>query len=95
MECLSQCPDRFSLMEGYEVMENLLSLRPAAVQTLLEQCKSIKVKRLFLYFAEKVGHRWFEDLYTSKVGLGRGVRRLVPNGRYAPKYELMLPEELA
>jgi hypothetical protein len=94
MECLSQCPDKFPLIEGYEIMENLLTLRPSAVQTLLEQCKSVKVKRLFLYFAEKVGHSWFEDLDTSKVELGKGVRRIVPNGKYVSKYELMLPEEL-
>jgi hypothetical protein len=94
MECLSQCPDKFSLVEGYEIMENLLTLRPAVVQTLLEQCKSIKVKRLFLHFAEKVGHSWFENLDTSKIELGKGVRRIVPNGKYVSKYELMLPEEL-
>ncbi|GHT16168.1 hypothetical protein FACS189426_24090 [Bacteroidia bacterium] len=94
MECLSLCPDKFPLIEGYEIMENLLTLRPSAVQTLLEQCKSIKVKRLFLYFAEKVGHSWFEDLDTSKIELGKGARRIVPNGKYVSKYELMLPEEL-
>jgi hypothetical protein len=94
MECLSQCPDKFSLTEAYEIMENLLTLRPAVVQTLLEQCKSIKVKRLFLHFAEKVGHSWFEDLDTSKIELGKGVRCIVPNGKYVSKYELMLPEEL-
>jgi hypothetical protein len=75
-------------------MENLLSLRPAVVQMLLEQCKSIKVKRLFLYFAEKVEHNWFADLDLSKIELGKGVRRIVPNGKYVSKYELMLPEDL-
>jgi hypothetical protein len=94
MECLSQCPDKFPLVEGFEIMENLLSLRPVVVQTLLEQCKSIKIKRLFLFFAEKVGHSWFSDLDTSKINLGKGVRRIVPNGKYVSKYELMLPEEL-
>ncbi|GHU74344.1 hypothetical protein FACS189413_19060 [Bacteroidia bacterium] len=94
MECLSLCPDKFPLIEGYEIMENLLTLRPSVVQTLLEQCKSIKVKRLFLYFAEKVGHSWFEDLDTSKIELGTGARRIVSNGKYVSKYELMLPEEL-
>jgi hypothetical protein len=94
MECLSQCPDKFSLMEGFEIMENLLSLRPSVVQILLEQCKSIKVKRLFLYFAEKVGHSWFENLDISKIELGKGVRCIVPNGKYVSRYELMLPKEL-
>jgi hypothetical protein len=94
MECLSQCPEKFPLMEAREIMENLLSLRPAVVQTLLEQCKSVKVKRLFLYFAEKVGHSWFDDLDISKIELGKGVRRIVPNGKYVARYELMLPEEL-
>jgi len=55
---------------------------------------SIKVKRMFLYFAEKVGHSWFADLDMSKIILGKGVRRIVPNGKYVSKYELMLPKEV-
>lgn len=43
----------------FELMEGLNNLRPNQVQDLLEKCESVKVKRLFLYLAEKAGHEWF------------------------------------
>ncbi|MDR0699072.1 MAG: type IV toxin-antitoxin system AbiEi family antitoxin [Tannerella sp.] len=94
MECLSLCPHRFSLQEAYEVMEGLATLRPDQVQTLLEQCKSVKVRRLFLFFAERIGHAWFKYIDTGRIGLGSGVRSLVDSGTFVPKYQLVLPEEL-
>jgi len=33
------------------LLEGLMSLRPDLVQELLESCRSVKAKRLFLYFA--------------------------------------------
>jgi hypothetical protein len=96
MECLSLCPNRFPLQEAYEVMEGLATLRPDQVQSLLEQCKSIKVKRLFLFFAERIGHAWFEDVDAAKIDLGSGVRSLTGDetGVFIPKYQLVLPETL-
>jgi len=95
MECLMLCPHRFSLTEASELMEGLAALRPAQVQTLLEQCKSVKVKRLFVYFAEKAAHSWFKYLNVEKINLGSGVRSLVHEGVFVSKYQLVLPKELA
>ena len=94
MECLSLCPNQFPLTEAYELMEGLATLRPAQTQTLLEQCKSVKVKRLFLYFAERVSHSWFKYIDTQSIDLGSGVRSLVNEGAFVPKYQLVLPKEL-
>jgi hypothetical protein len=94
MECLSLCPNQFSLIEAYELIEGLTSLRPTLVQTLLEQCKSVKVKRLFLHFAEKSGHSWFRYLDKQVINLGSGARGLVNEGAYVSKYQLVLPKEL-
>jgi hypothetical protein len=93
MECLALCPNQFSLTEAFELMENLTSIRPTQVQTLLEQCKSVKVKRLFLFFAEKAGHSWFKYLDVTKVNTGTGVRSLADNGILVAKYQLVLPKE--
>lgn len=95
MECLSLCPNEFSLSEAYQLMEGLSTLRPKQVQELLEECKSIKVKRLFLYFAERAGHSWFKYLDITKIGLGSGNRSLSNNGVLIPKYQLVLPKELS
>lgn len=94
MECLSLCPDKFPLTEAYELMEGLTNLRPKQVQELLENCKSIKVKRLFLYFAERAGHSWHKYIDQTKLDLGSGSRSLVSNGVLAAKYNLVLPKEL-
>ena len=90
MECLALCPERFPLAECFELMEGLGSLRPAKVQELLVSCKSVKVKRLFLYFAEKVNHSWFKYLDTSKIDIGAGKRSLVKGGVLAAKYGIVV-----
>lgn len=95
LECLSLCPDKFPLVEGYELMEGLATLRPDSVQGLLESCKSIKAKRLFLYFAQRAGHSWFKYIDRSRIELGTGHRSLVKVGVWVPEYKLVLPEELA
>jgi len=94
MECLSLSPNQFPLIEAYELMEGLVTLRPTQVQTLLEQCKSVKVKRLFLYFAERAGHSWFKYIDTQSIDLGSGVRSLFNEGAFVSKYQLVLPKEL-
>lgn len=96
MESLSLCPDKFPLTEAYELMEGLTSLHPKHQQELLEECKSIKTKRLFLYFAERAGHSWFKYIDQAKVDLGSGSRSLTKtNGVLIAKYNLILPKELA
>jgi len=95
MECLELAPNRFELTEAYEIMEGLGLLKPDTVQLLLEQCKSVKVKRVFLYFAEKAGHSWFRHLQLNKINLGSGKRSIVSNGVFIPKYQITLPKNLA
>lgn len=95
MECLLLSPGRFSLMDSYYMMEMLTTLRPALVQQLLEECSSIKVKRLFLYMAEKAGHSWFRALDLSRINLGSGVRNISATGRFISKYHIIIPSDLA
>jgi len=95
MECLYFAPEKFDLVEAYQIMEGMGTLRPTVVQELLEQCSSIKVKRLFLYMAEKAGHAWVKHLDLSKVDLGSGKRSFTPGGVYASKYQITVPQELA
>jgi len=80
---------------GYEhatlVFEGLGTLRPSLVQSLLEACASIKVKRLFLHLAEKQAHPWFKQLDLTKISLGSGKRVLVRGGRLDSKYLITVP----
>lgn len=95
MECLHLSPANFSLMDIYYVMEMLTTLRPKLVQQLLEECSSIKVKRLFLYMAEKAGHQWFKALDQTRIDLGNGDRHIAEGGKYIGRYKITIPTELA
>jgi len=94
MECLNLSPRQYNLMDLYYVMEQLTALRPGMVQALLELITSVKMKRLFLYMADKAGHNWFSDLNLQNVDTGSGKREIVPNGVYDNKYQIVIPEEL-
>ena len=95
MECLYLAPDKQDLMECYELLESLTNLRPQQVQALLEACTSVKVKRLFLFLAERAKHSWFEYLDLTKIDLGAGKRSIAPNGVFNKKYQITVPKELA
>ena len=95
LECLHLAPENQDLVECFQVMEGLTTLRPKLVQELLEKCKSIKAKRLFLFMAEKANHQWLSYVKTSTVALGAGARSLDKGGVYVPKYHLVLPNALA
>ncbi len=74
-------------------MENLATLRAELVQKLLENCHSIKVKRLFMYMAEKIAHSWVEELNTDRLDFGSGKRVIVPNGVLDKKYQITVEHE--
>lgn len=88
-------PGLFDLMECYHIMEGLATLRPKHVQQLLEECRSVKVKRLFLFLAEKAAHEWFKRIRTESIELGKGKRSLAKGGVLIRKYGLSVPRELA
>jgi len=95
LECLYLAPKRQDLMECYQVMEGLVNLRPKVVQGLLEACTSIKVKRLFLYMAEKADHQWLQYVDLANITFGKGDRSIVKNGVYIAKNQIIVPAELA
>ena len=92
MECLLLVPSQQELTECYEFMESMNNLHPKKVQELLEHCNSVKVKRLFLYLAEKIGHEWFNYLDVSRIDLGTGKRQVVDDGALDEKYQITVPK---
>ena len=95
MECILLSPARYALMDVYYLMEMLTSLRASLVQRLLEDCTSVKVKRIFLYMAEKARHRWFAKLDRSRISIGSGTRSFMKGGVKIPAYDIVIPKELA
>lgn len=93
MEVLYFVPKSESFEEAASLVENLTmaTLRPNLVQKLLEDCNSVKVKRLFMYLAEANKFAWVDKIDLSKVDMGRGKRVIVKNGRYDAKYKITVP----
>jgi hypothetical protein len=95
LECLHLAPQEFDLVECFQIMEGLTGLRPDVVQELLRGCTSVKAKRLFLYMAERANHSWLSFVDVSTLDLGSGGRSFAKGGAYVPKYNLVVPQELA
>lgn len=94
MECLLLSPAYYGLMDVYYLMEMLTNLRALLVQQLLEECSSVKVKRMFLYMAEKARHRWFAKLDLSRLYLGSGTRSFMKGGVKNATFDIVIPKEL-
>ena len=84
-------PGKVGFDEAFLIMENLATLRSEMVWRLLVMCRSIKVRRLFMFMAEKHGHPWVSDLDVSQLDLGKGKRMIVPKGRFDRKYQITVP----
>jgi len=94
LECLYLSPKSFDLLECYQIMEGLSTLRPNILQQLLSQCSSVRVKRLFLYMADKAKLPVLKHINLNEIDLGKGDRVIVKNGVYNSKYKISLPKEL-
>jgi hypothetical protein len=94
LEFLYEVPKRESISHANLLMRGLRTLSPRRLTELLQKCRSIKVKRLFLALAERTGQPWLEELEVDAFDLGKGKRVLVPGGKLHPKYLITLPENL-
>ena len=92
LEYLYDVPKFEGFDEASYIMEGLTTLRPGVLQSLLECCRSIKVKRLFLYLAEFYAHPWFKRLDLSNVDLGSGKREIIKGGKLDKKYQIVVPD---
>ena len=91
LELLDSVPNAFSYEHANNIIENLYLLRPDLLQALLEKCTSIKVKRLFLYLADKHQLPSFPHLDLKKISLGKGKRVIGSGGKYISQYKLAVP----
>jgi hypothetical protein len=94
LELLDELPGHESFHQADMLMEGLTTLSPRRLQKLLEDCRSVKVKRLFLFFAERHHHPWLKKLDKKSVDLGEGKRMLVKGGKLNKTYQITVPEEL-
>lgn len=94
LELLDQLPERETFHQVDMLMEGMASLSPRRLQRLLDRCVSVKVKRLFGFFAERHQHAWFKRLDMQAVDMGSGNRVLVRGGRLDKRYRITVPGDL-
>jgi hypothetical protein len=94
LELLDELPNRESFQQVDALFSGLTTLSPRRLQKLLADCKSVKVVRLFFFFADRHGHRWRNQLVHGNFDLGSGKRELVKGGRLDKTYNITVPEDL-
>lgn len=92
LELLDELPQKETFHMADVTMEGLVNLSPRRVQSLLESARSVKVKRLFFFFAERHQHSWLKHINHEKIDLGKGKRMLVKGGKLDSKYQITVPE---
>ena len=94
LELLMDVPKTISFEHANEIMQGMTSLSPKKLQSLLEECKNIKVKRLFLWLAEQQGYAWFKKIDVDNLELGSGKRVIAKDGKLDNKYLITVPKHL-
>lgn len=93
LEVLDEVPATVGFEHAAELFEGLTTLRPKLASTLLQSCRSVKAKRLFLYFAGQHNYAWVRAVKRRYIDLGSGKRQIVAGGRLDPEYNITVPAE--
>jgi hypothetical protein len=94
LEVLTDVPSAVSFEHADALMQTLAHLSPRKVDALLRTCRNIRVKRLFLWLAERNGHAWFYRLDPASYDLGNGKRMIAEHGRLHPKWAITIPKDM-
>lgn len=94
LEYLDRVKDRSSFEDAADLMVGATTLSPKLMQSLLEACRSIRAKRLALYFADTLQLPWMTRLDVSRIELGSGPRQIVAEGRLHSKYQITVPRSI-
>ena len=93
-EVLKDVPGRVSFERAERSMESLADLSPRRLELLLRRTRSIKIKRLFFWLAERHGHPWARRLDPDHYDLGHGKRVLAKDGRLVSRYGITVPRAM-
>jgi len=94
LEAIDGLPKKESFHQIDKLVEGLSTLSPRRMANLLRNCRSVKVKRLFFFFAHRHQHAWLSRLDAQDFDLGSGKRVLVQGGRLDPQFQITVPEDL-
>ncbi len=93
LEWLNELPNKTTFHSVDVVFEGLATLRPKPLMSLLQDCRSIKVKRLFFVFADRHNHAWCKYIEKDRIDMGAGPRALVEGGKMHPDHSIYVPSD--
>lgn len=73
-------------------MQGMMTLRPEAMQILLEACALVRVARLVLLLADHYQLPWLKRVDQSRVDLGSGKRQLWAGSTIHPTFHISVPK---
>ncbi len=94
IEILADIPGVISFDYADEIMQGLTNLSPRKLDALLSACESVKVKRLFFWFAGRHSYPWLRKLSSENYDLGKGKRVISKSGKLDNTYLITVPEHL-
>lgn len=99
LEVLLDVPEHVSFEHAEQLFQGLLTMSPRRIEKLLELCTNVKVKRLFLWLAEKNKSVWLKKVNLERFSmesgvLGSGKRVIAKGGGLDPKYLITVPKEM-
>lgn len=95
IELMSTIKTAEGIFQAKTMLDGAGNLRPRVLQVLLEQCRQIKAKRLFLWMARSSGHTWYPQIDKKRVDLGSGKRQIVPGGVLDKEFLITVPKEVS
>lgn len=94
LEFLALVPQQESINHAGHLMEGLGTLRPEVVQKMMENCRSIKAKRLLLAMSDLLEHHWLKKIDKKRIDLGSGPISLEQGLPMHPEYRISVPKVL-
>ncbi len=94
LEMLMSVPNNISFEHADELMQGMTSLSPRKLEALLNFCRSVKVKRLFFWLAERQHYLWHKKLDYRDFDLGKGKRVVATGGKLDKTYLITVPEHM-
>jgi len=93
LELLSTLSNTDQIQSVKILFEAATNFRPALIQTLLEECRQVKAKRLFLWLAREQKHVWYKHIDRTKIDLGTGKRQIAKGGMMDEEFSITVPRE--
>lgn len=99
LEALLNVPSHLSFEHADQLMQGMPTLSPQRLTRTLEGSKNVKVKRLFLWLAERNHSPWLKRIDQQKFSieggqLGSGKRVIAKGGKLDRKYLITVPSEM-